>query len=69
MLSHVLSILEQFKLSLLCIEILPQILSFNDIFSSGAARFERSENRASSSERSEDERSEMSHSKTSIRFF
>ena len=37
--------------------------------SSGAARFERSENRASSSERSEDERSERSHSKTSIRFF
>ena len=39
------------------------------MISSGAARFERSENRASSSERSEDERSEMSHSKTSIRFF
>ena len=37
--------------------------------SSGAARFERSENRASSSERSEDERSERSHCKTSIRFF
>ena len=42
---------------------------FTPIFSSGAARFERSENRASSSERSEDERSETSHSKTSIRFF
>ena len=39
------------------------------VISSGAARFERSENRASSSERSEDERSERSHSKTSIRFF
>ena len=45
------------------------ILFLSFIISSGAARFERSENRASSSERSEDERSERSHCKTSIRFF